>query len=424
MVRGGFGISYMPVPDNNFAYNYPIRANNSYGTPGTNSTYGSAVLADGATAATFQAGFPAPVAVSVPTNGIIHVAAGSTLAASSFSVIPLNFYNPYVESFNLAVQQSLPANFTLTVAYVGNHGVHIATGQNINLPSVFGGGSATEPDYTAINSVSGVQYKRTAASTQYYLGNSSNYQSLQVQLNRRFYKGLSSTSAFTWGKGLAFQSSDDGGLMFFIEKRRNYAPNDFDRRLNFQQSFTYELPIGPGQQFLSQGVVGRVIGGFRISGIVSFVSGLPFTVMANNNLNTPGEAQTASLVRPYNVLHRIGAGNQWFDPKAFGQPTGCTTICTPIAGAQIGNTGRNAFYGPGFVQNNISVFKTYKLIENYTLEVRADVLQLSNTPQFANPNATITSSSFGQVTSVIGSGTGVNGTGGGRSMQLAAIFKF
>ena len=422
--RGGFGISYMPVPDNNFAYNYPIRANNSYGTPGTNSTYGAAVLADGSTPASFQAGFPAPVQVPIPANGIIPVAAGSTLAASAFSVIPKNFYNPYVESFNLAVQQALPANFSLTVSYVGNHGVHIATGQNTNLPSVFGGGNATMPDYTAVDSNTGVQYKRSAANTQYYFGNSTNYQALQVQLNRRYIKGFSSTSAFTWGKGLGYQSSDDAGLMFFIEKRRNYAPNDFDRRLNFQQSFTYELPIGPGKAFLSDGVVGRVIGGFKISGIVSLVSGLPFTVMANNNLNTPGEAQTANLVRPYNVLHRIGAGNQWFDPTAFGQPTGCTAICTPVAGTSIGNTGRNGFYGPGYVQNNISVFKTYKLIENYTLEVRADVLQLSNTPQFANPSATITSSNFGQVTSVIGSGTGVNGTGGGRSMQLGAIFKF
>ena len=422
--RGGFGISYMPVPDNNFAYNYPIRANNSYGTPGTNSTYGATVLADGTTTATFQAGFPAPVAVSVPSNGIIHVAAGSTLAASAFNVIPKNFYNAYVESFNLAVQQALPANFALTIAFVGNHGVHVGTGQNINLPSVFGGGSATEPDYTAIDPVSGVQYKRTAASTQYYLGNSTDYESLQVQLSRAFTNGFSSTSAFTWGKGLGYQSGDDAGLMFWIEKRRNYAPNDFDRKTNFQQSFTYELPIGPGKAFLSHSALGKAIGGFKLSGIVSLVSGLPFTITANNNLNTPGEAQTASLVGPFHVRHNIGVGNQWFDPTTFTQPTGCTSICTPVAEVNLGNTGRNAFRGPGFVQDNLSIFKTYSLVENYTLEVRADVLQVSNTPQFANPSASITSSTFGQVTSVIGSGTGVNGTGGGRSMQLAAIFKF
>lgn len=425
--RGGFGISYTPFPDNTYAYNYPIRANNSYNTPGSNSTYGSAVLADGVTQASFQAGFPAPVAVTIPSNGLIPVAAGSTLASSNFVVIPKNFYNPYVESFNLAIQQALPMNFSLTVSYVGNHGVHIGTAQNINLPSVFGGGSATDPDYTTIDSNSGVQYKRTASTTVNFLGNSSNYQSLQVQLTRRYSKGFSSTSAFTWGKGLGYQSGDDGGLTFFIEKRRNYAPNDFDRRTNYEQSFTYELPFGPGKAFLAHGLLGNVIGGFKISGIVSMVSGLPFTVNANNNLNTPGEAQTANKVGAYTVLHHIaGVGGKalWFDPTAFAQPTGCTAICTPVAGVNLGNTGRNNFYGPGYVQDNASISKTYILREGYTLDVRADVLQVSNTPQFSNPSNNITSATFGQITSVIGSGTGANGIGGGRSMQIAAVFKF
>ena len=184
------------------------------------------------------------------------------------------------------------------------------------------------------------------------------------------------------------------------------------------------MPVGPGKAFLSHGAVGRAIGGFRVSGIVSIVSGTPFTVTANNNLNTPGEAQTANQVGPYRVLHGTGPANQWFDPTAFAQPTGCTQICTPVIGVNAGNVGRNSHYGPGYVQDNVSVFKTYPLMEGSSLEVRADVLQLSNTPQFANPSAGITSTTFGKVTSVIGSGTGVNGTGGGRSMQLAAIFKF
>src|SRR5258708_28306211 len=71
VIRGGFGISYTPFPDNNYAYNFPIRANNSYLPSGTNSSFGAAVLGDGVTTATFQAGFPAPVPVAIPANGII-----------------------------------------------------------------------------------------------------------------------------------------------------------------------------------------------------------------------------------------------------------------------------------------------------------------------------------------------------------------
>ncbi len=427
VIRGGFGISYTPFPDNTYAYNYPVRANNAYGPTGTNSGYTPAVLADLTTTATFQAGFPAPVAIPIPSNGIIPVAAGSTLASSSFVYIPQNFFNPYVESFNLAVQQALPGNFSLQLSFVGNHGVHIATAQNINLPTTFNGGAASDPDFSAIDPASGLQYKRTAATNDFFLGNSTNYESLQVQLTRRFSKGLAMTSAFTYGKGMGYQSGDDGGLTFYAEKRRNYAPNDFDRRLNYEQSFTYELPVGPGKAFLSNGFAGRAIGGFKISGVVSLVTGTPFTVTANGGtLNTPGETQTANLTGAYSVLHHIGNGNQWFDKTAFSQPVGCTpnAPCSPISGVTVGNLGRNAFYGPGYVQDNVSVFKTYSLFENYTLDLRADVMQLSNTPQFANPQASLTSGQFGQITSVVGSGTGANGIGGGRSMQLALILKF
>ncbi len=431
VIRGGFGISYAPFPDNTYAYNFPVRANNAYTA---NNTYTPTVLADQVTPATFQNGFPAPVPVAIPSNGIISIVPGTTLNSSSFTYIPQNYYNPYVESWNLAVQQALPGQFSLQISYVGNHGVHIATSQDINLPTTFGGGTTSRPEYTAI--VNGAQEKRSASTTQQFLGNSSNFQSLQIQLTRRFIKGLSSSSAFTWGKGLGYQNADDGGLQFFQQPRRNYGPNDYDRRLNYEQSITYELPFGPGKRFLHEGLLARTIGGWKLSGILSVVSGSPFTVTANGNtLNTPGETQTANLVGPYRVLHGIGAAHPWFDPTAFAQPAGCPaptgSACTPIAGVTVGNLGRNTFYGPGFIQDNLSVFKTFGVFERATLDIRADVFQLSNTPQFANPtagssppNASLTSSTFGQITSVLGSGTGANGIGGGRSMQLAAIIKF
>src|SRR5271165_6289013 len=130
VVRGGFGISYTPFEDNTYAYNYPVRANNSYQQL---NAYQPALLTNG-TPATFQAGFPAPVQINVPTNGIISPAPLS----QSYVVIPKNYYNPYVESWNVAVQQALPAQFTFQLAFVGNHGVHIGAAQNINLPPALG----------------------------------------------------------------------------------------------------------------------------------------------------------------------------------------------------------------------------------------------------------------------------------------------
>ena len=93
-------------------------------------------------------------------------------------------------------------------------------------------------------------------------------------------------------------------------------------------------------------------------------------------------------------------------------------------GSVLGNVGRNQFYGPGYIQDNLSVFKTFAIWENVSLVTRADAFQLSNSPQFNSPQSSITSTTFGQVTSTIGSGTGINGIGGGRSIQLSATVRF
>ena len=397
MIRGGFGISFTPFPDNTYAYNYPIRANNSYQPTGT-SGFTPAVLSDGVTVATFQAGFPAPVPVTIPSNGIIP-ANTPLLKNQVYVYIPKDYKNPYVNSWNIAIQRSMPWDLSFQLAYVANHGTNISGAQNINLPSTYGGGANSAPEYIA--------FGRTAATNQYFLGFSSNYQSLQALLDKRFSHGLSLTSAFTWGKALGYISGDDGGLTFFIDWRRNYAPLDFDRAFNFEQSFTYELPFGRGHQMLNSGVGDAVFGGWKISGIISVLSGLPFIVTANGGtLNTPGTQQTATLTGGFRKLGGIGSGKPWFDPTVFSQPSGCTGQ-SPCTNPGLGNTGRNQFRGPGYFQNNFSIFKRFTLYRESGLEFRFDVFQLTNTPQFGQPNGSgVTSSSFGTITGTLGSGQG------------------
>jgi len=424
VVRGGFGISYTPFEDNTYAYNYPVRANNSYQQP---NSYQPAVLADGVTSATFQAGFPAPVPVPIPSNGILDVTSSKSLLSQSYVEIPKTYHNPYVESWNVAVQQALPGQFSLQLSYVANHGVHIGSSQNVNLAPALGLGSAGYPENIA--------FGRTAATNVYFVGYSSNYQSLQVQLNRRFANSLGMLTSFTWGKGLGYQTGDDGALLFWLDQRHNYAPNDYDHRLNFEESLTYQLPLGPGKRWLSTGVASSVLGGWQIGVIISVYSGLPFNVEASGaNINTSGEQQMANLVGGYHVLHHIGTGNQWFDPSAFAQPNGCPKAVPPATtpppcpieyGNTIGNVGRNAYYGPGYIQDNVSLFKTFNILESLQLEMRADAFQLSNTPQFNSPNSTVGSKTFGQVTSTIASGAGsVNAIGGGRALQFSATLRF
>jgi len=421
VVRAGFGMSYLPFPDNTYAYNYPVRANNSF-NPANN--YGAALLPDNSVA-TFQKGFPAPTPVTIPTSGIIQVpsatpAGNPLLNTQNYFIIPKNYYNPYVMSWNVAVQQSFQHDVTMQLAYVANHGVHQPVSQNINLPSTLGGGVASEPQNVPLG------FGRTAASTAQFLGFSSNYQSLQAQLNKRFARGLGFTTAYTWSKSLNYQglingsgSTDDGSLMFFAQLRRNYALADFDRAHNFENSFTYELPVGRNHKYFSSGVAAYALGGWKLAGILSLVSGTPFTVYANGgSLNTPGTTQTANLVAPY---RRVGGHNArgiaFFDVASFGQPSGRGIT---------GNTGRNQFRGPGFVQDNLSVFKQFPVFRESSLEARFDAYQLSNTPQFANPQTgTIGALNNGYITGTLGSGQGsVNGVGGGRSLQASVKLSF
>lgn len=424
VVRGGFGVSYIPFTDNTYAYNYPIRANNSY-QPAGGSAYTPAVLADGVTTATWQAGFPAPVPVTIPSNGII-LASTPQLISQVYTYIPKNFRNSYAEAWNVAVQQAFGASYSLQVAYVGNHGTRMNQSQNINQPSYYGGGNASDPENQDANGVK--TFGRTAATNEYFLGASSNYNSLQVQLTKRFSAGLSFTSAFTWGKELDYATGgdDNGGMTFFINWRRNYAPGDFDRAKNFEQTFNYELPAGHGHAHFNSGVGDAVLGGWRLTGILSMVSGLPFTVTANGGtLNTPGTTQTGSITGGLQVVHHIGAGNQWFNTTNFAQPAGCPGSTTPCPNPGLGNTGRNQFRGPGYLQDNFSIAKKFTIYRELALETRLDATQLSNSPQFGIPNGSMTSSNFGQITGTLGSGVGaVNGIGGGRSLQGSVRFQF
>ncbi len=106
------------------------------------------------------------------------------------------------------VQQALGFDTSLQIAYVANHGTRIDVAQNINQPTVYGQSAAFDPLKIA--------FGKTAAVTEYFLGYSTNYQSLQVQLTHRFNRGIAFTSAFTWGKAQNYQTgAQDGNLLFW-----------------------------------------------------------------------------------------------------------------------------------------------------------------------------------------------------------------
>ena len=411
VIRAGFGISYTPFPDNTYAYNYPIKQNNVFSANCPN--YCGIVLPSGQPA-TFQNGFPAFAPVVIPSSGII------TNADINQSYITINphFKEPYVESWNIAIQRALPFKLGLDVAYVGNHGVDQPSQINLNAATTLNSGFNGQPLYVKFGKKNGV--------TSYFSGFSSMYNGLQMKLDRRFSGGFSLTTSFTYSKAMGMQS-EDGGLDTYINARRNWRRLNFDRTTYFVQSYLYELPFGKGKKYLTSGPAGLILGGWQINGILSIASGTPMTFGGNAGiLNAPGNNNTLNWFGPGPIPVTKGNGRSatWFTPTICnfannGKPI-VATQCFAQPGAEnggqpeFGNLGWNVLRGPGFWNLDASVFRTFQVRERFKLQLRAEGFSIANTPQWSNPSTDINSANFGLIT----------GAGGARSMQLAAKLTF
>src|SRR5215471_18942903 len=242
VVRAGFGISYEPFPNNNYAFNFPVRQANGFPQP---NSFQPATT-------NMAKGFPPPTTATIPANGIVTPSPGDP-----YFVIDQKFHQPYVESWNLAVERMLPYSFVATVAFVGNHGTRIPMQYELNaaiVPGVDSSGNIL-PKVCAVEPLC-QQFGRTAATNFLYVGTSSNYNALQAKLNRRFTKGFLLTTSYTFGKALAYRSdggSDGGSAFNYLDFRRNYSVTSYNRTHTFVASSVYELPFGKGRPWLRSG---------------------------------------------------------------------------------------------------------------------------------------------------------------------------
>lgn len=397
VVRSGFGLSYTSFPDNTYAYNFPVKQNNAFNP---NCSFCPAVLPNGQVAK-LDIGFPPPTLVNIPSNGILTNADIN----QAYEVVNKHFREPYVESWNLAIQRALPHHFTLDVAYVANHGVDQPAVFNLNASTTLGGDVASQPLV--------ILYNRKADTNLRYVGYSSSYNSLQVKLDKRFSAGLAMTTAFTWGRALGYQS-EDAGLTYYINGQRNWRTLDFNRKFNFVQSYVYELPFGKGRKFLTSGPLGYVIGGWQLNGILTISSGVPLNFGGNTaGLKAPGNGNTLNHFGPIQILKGNGRNAPWFDPAKCGSQvtTGCFAQPDSL---QFGNLGLNVIDGPGFWNLDGSVFRSFKIQERFTMEVRGEAFSVVNSPQWNNPDTGFGNTTFGFIT----------GAGGNRQIQLGAKITF
>jgi Carboxypeptidase regulatory-like domain len=441
VLRAGFGLSYTPFEDNTYINNnYPTKGN--IGAVQGLSAYTPAYY-QGAPLS-FESGLPVPAPQPIPSNGIYSVAALG-FNGSTEDYFPTNYKNPHILAWNFSVQQALPFHFTMDVAYVGNHGVDMGAEENINGSPVIAPASAGDTAYLPY-------FPHTGTIDQFFTPVSSMYNGLQVKIDKRFGGGLSMTSSFSYQKGMGYYNGgdDDGFYGFYLngQHHRNWGLNDFNRTVSYVQSYVYQLPFGTGKPFLSSGgrAMNMIVGGWQIEGILTVMTGLPFTVTYSStylNLNQGGTntpVQVAPVVKTKGINTVSNGGSPWFSTSSFAPPpcqsptptAACPTgAADQVAGAaqQVGNVGRNSLIGPGFFNLNAALAKTIDFTEHVRVQLRLETVNTTNTPQFGLPNATCctaNNANFGTVTGTVGSGSGsVNaGTGGPRSVQLAAKFTF
>lgn len=410
--RGGFGMSWIPFPDNKLAWdNYPVKQSNSYTSLGA---YGQAQTAPGAYGS-MATGFPAPLIVSVPSNGLIVGNTPGLLAQNINSSMPLNYHEGYIESWNIALQRELPKNISIEAAYVGNHTVRAPVAYNVNAGMVLNGGAAGRPLYTA--------YGKNADVLLRYAGYSNAYDSLQVKVDRRFTGGVMTTLAYTYGKAMGY-STEDGGLWNYIQPRRTYSRLDFDRTHTIVSSFLYQLPFGKDKRWLQSGPGRWVLGDWQISGVLTLMSGTPMTFGTTVSPNAAGNTLTPDMVGQFIVLHNVAGTlgtDLWFDTSQFKQPLDADGK-TP----HWGNLGHNNVSGPGLGNLDMSLVRRFRITERFKCELRADSTNFTNSPAFANPNTTVGNVNFGRITSTLAGLIANQGTGGTgpRAVQVGLRLTF
>jgi hypothetical protein len=406
VIRAGFGISYEPFTNNQYAFNFPERQNQ-----GSSQVNNFALPFFGTTPATFFNGFPPPSTVSIGSDGTVNPSPGDP-----YNVVDKHFQEPYVESYNVAVQRALPGNFVLDLAYVGNHGVKIPVAFNLNAATTPAVVNGTLTNACTVEALC-VAYNRTAATTFLFKPTTSNYNSLQARFDRKWKNGFLLTTSYTYSKALAYRSdanADDGGPDNYIDFQRNYSVVSRNRTHTFVQSYVYELPFGKNKHFFQSGPASWILGNWGVSGVLTRMSGTPLHFSDNGNtLNAPGSTQYPQLVKPFNVLGGIDTA-LWFDTTSFAHVT------TP---GVLGDMKRYAFTGPGFFNLDAAVFRNFPIRERMGLEFRAEAFSVTNTPHFSNPDTTFTDSNFGRITGTGSTNNQAIGDGN-RVLELSAKFSF
>ena len=349
------------------------------------------------------------------------------------SRMPVDYKSPYSQQWSLDIQHQFAATWLVDVGYYGSNGIHLPGFEDLNqapvasylnctatTPCTAGPGSTN--NVVISGPINGTTNSNKLAVLRPYVGYgpglffvdlfTSNYHAFQTEVQKRFSGNSQFTIAYTWSHGLTTDPADrsTGGAALpqvTGDFENNYGPTIADRRHVVTANFVYELPWMRSQQ----GVAGHILGGWQISGVQTFQTGLPLTAVLGNGTcsglgstsacNDPTGSGCLLSTSPLGCRpNQIGDPNSgapqlftgWFNAAAFAAPDATqTTVTTERPGA---------IRGPGFWRTDLSLFKNMKFSERFTGQLRWETF---NTFNHTNPiccgSLTATSSLFNKVTS-------------------------
>ncbi len=389
VVRGGYGIFYTHTVrqgrEGMLGFNPPYLVDNLLQTGVT----GAAAVAS---AAPFQLrnGYP---------NGLLDA---STLAPTVLRrAQDPSQRTPSVHQYNLGIQYEVAPDAVLDVAYVGNLGRQLPGFRNLNQRAVIqnsdGSQSAGARPYPAFGDIQWMENRV-----------SSDYNSLQVSLEKRLSNGLTGQVSYTWGKALTEApdhiSTSGGGAGIdtgtFREPQDSFnlsaerGPAEFDIAHRFVASYIWELPFGRGRRFGSDwsGAVDFLAGGWQLTGIHVIQSGLALTATLGGAsvLNLGGERRARpNLVGDPELPSSERTIQRWFNTSAF-------AAFSPAPQA-FGDAGVGIMRGPGYANFDFSLTKHFRVDEQRYVQFRAEIFNAFNRANFGPPNIQRESSGFGQI---------------------------
>ncbi|HEX3875689.1 MAG TPA: carboxypeptidase regulatory-like domain-containing protein [Bryobacteraceae bacterium] len=366
VVRAGYGISYW---EQRFGWTggtlnqqYPVIYNVQVGTT---SQYVPAGTLGSIVPVTYLA---------VPSNGIL-----SPAPNQAFYYMPSHYNLPAVYTWNFTLQRQITPTLAVDAGWVANLGRELPYAYNLNQ-----GLPGAGPNAAILN----VLYGRTASTTIRAYGANSNYNSLQVNVLKKFARGYHVGLAYTFSKSLD-ETGENGGFLNPNNFKQSWGPSNFDQTHMLTINHVYELPVGKGQPLLHENkIAGAILGGWQISGVFRYFTGLPFTAgAAATNANCASCSVVADITGTPVYPGLYGPGQQYLSPSAFALEKVGTR----------GNSGRDNLRGPGLTVYDANLVRKFHIHERVTAELRFEGTNVTNHPHWGNPSATVNTATFGQI---------------------------